>query len=541
VERLRNPSIQTRRGSDGFRKRVTQYILLLLGAYVLFFTYPSVAATFKWANSADTHSLDPYAQSEIFDLSFNSNIYEPLIRRNRDFKLEPSLATSWEQTEAKTWRFHLRPNVRFSGGEGFSADDVLFSYRRAISPGSKMGWVFQTVAAVRRVDALTVDFLMKRPDPIFPQEITQWDMMSRAWCDQHCAKKAEENFATDHADGTGPFILSQRVADQQTVLINNPNWWDKPEHNLTEVQFFVIANAATRVTALLSGDVEMIYTVPPQETDRIARAPGLRLIEGPGLRTIFLGMDQSRDQLLKSDVKGKNPFKDKRVRQAIYQAIDIEAIHQRVMHDESHVTGLIFGPGIHGYDPKQDIRYSYDPIAAKQLLAEAGYPDGFGVTLDCPNDRYVNDESICQAVSAMLARIGVRVTLNAQTHGQFFSQIQGPAYHTSFFILGWTPNTYDAQDAFFNLVGSRNGERGMFNSGGYANPTLDQLIDQMTVERDPKQRQAEIDHASQIVHDDVAVIPLHQQVLVWAARNTVELQQLADDSFPLRYVRVNTP
>jgi peptide/nickel transport system substrate-binding protein len=523
----------------GFCKRFTR-ALLWLGALALL-APPSGAATFKWANGTDTLSLDPYAQSDIFDLSFDSNIYEPLVRRTRDLKLEPSLATSWEQIDTKTWRFHLRPDVKFSGGEGFSADDVLFSYQRANAAGSKIEPFFQTVGSVRRVDALTVDFLMKQPNPIFPQEITNWEIMSKAWCEQHSASKVEENFATDHADGTGPFILSQRESGRPTVLTNNPKWWDKPQHNLTDVQFFAIPNAAIRVTALLAGDVDMIYTVPPQETDRIGRAVGLRLIQSPGLRTVFLGMDQSRDELLGSDVKGKNPFKDQRVRQAFYQAIDIEAIHQRLMHGDSHPTGLIYGAGIQGYDPKQDTRYNYDPAAAKQLLAEAGYPGGFGVTLDCPNDRYVNDEAICQAVTAMLGRIGVRVTLIAQSRAQFFARVQGGGYHTSFFMLGWTPNTYDAQDAFFNLVGSRNGVRGMFNSGGYANPTLDRLIEDMAVESDPKKRQAEIDHASQIVHDDVAVIPLHQQVLVWAARNTVELVQLADDSFPLRYVRVKTP
>jgi peptide/nickel transport system substrate-binding protein len=502
------------------------------------------AATFKWANDGDSNSMDPYTRSETFLLSFDSNMYEPLVRRNRELKLEPSLATSWEQPDPMTWRFHLRSGVKFSGGEPFTADDVIFSYQRASGPGSNIVSYFQAVASVRKVDDMTIDFLMKVPDPIFPQEITYWGMMSRVWCEQHGASqtadlsKKEENYATRNADGTGPFVLSQREPDRRTVLVNNPHWWDKPEHNLTEVQFFVIANAATRVAALLSGDVDMIYTVPPQDMERISRTEGLRLIQGPELRTIFLGMDQSRDELLKSDVKGKNPFKDQRVRQAFYQAIDIEAIHQRVMRNQSHPTGLMYGPGINGYDAKQDVRYPYDPAAGKKLLAEAGYPNGFGVTLDCSNDRYVNDEAICQAVTAMLARIGVKVTLNAQTRLQFFSQVQAPAFNTSFYMLGWTPNTYDAQNAFFNLLGTRNGVRGVFNSGGYSNPELDKLVDAMAIEVDPAKRQAEIDQASKIVHDDVASIPLHQQVVVWAARNTVALQQLADDAFPLRYVTV---
>ena len=504
----------------------------------------SHAAVFKWANDGDANSMDPYTRSETFLLSFDANMYEPLIRRDRKLDLEPGLALKWEQPDPLTWRFHLRPNVKFAGGEPFNADDVVFSYERAIGRGSNINAYFQAVKSIRKIDDLTVDFETRVPDPIFPQEITSWGIMSRAWCEQHGATqvadltRSEENYATRNADGTGPFVLSLREPDRRTTLVPNPGWWDKPEHNLTEVQFFVIANAATRVAALLSGDVDMIYTVPPQDVDRIGRTDGLRLLQTPELRTIFFGMDQSRDELLKSDVKGKNPFKDRRVRQAFYQAIDDNAIHARVMRNQSHPTGLMYGPGVNGYLAKDDVRYPYDPAAGKRLMAEAGYPDGFGVTLDCPNDRYVNDAAICQAVAAMLARIGVRVSLNVQTRLQYFAQIQTPGFHTSFFMLGWTPNTYDAHNSFFNLLGTRNGTRGVFNDGGYSNPELDSLIDQMAVETDQAKRQSEISEASRVVHDDVAALPLHQQVVIWAARRTIELQQLSDDTFPLRYVRV---
>jgi peptide/nickel transport system substrate-binding protein len=318
----------------------------------------------------------------------------------------------------------------------------------------------------------------------------------------------------------------------------NPNWWDKPEHNLTNVEFDVISNAATRVAALLSGDVDMIYTVPPQDMQRLSNSDGLKVYQTPELRTIFFGFDQSRNELLHSDVKGKNPFKDRRVRQAFNMAIDANAIHERVMRGQSHVTSMLYGPGVNGYDAAADIRYPYDPVAAKKLLADAGYPDGFGVTLDCPNDRYVNDEAICQAVTAMLARIGVRVTLNAQTRLQYFAQISNPGYLTSFYMLGWTPNTYDALNSLYNLAGTRDGIRGLFNDGGYSNPQFDALLDKIAVELDQTKRNAEIAEASKMLHDDAALAPLHQQTVVWAARNNIELVQEADDSFPLRYVTV---
>jgi peptide/nickel transport system substrate-binding protein len=502
------------------------------------------AATFKWANDGDTNSMDPYTRSETFLLTFTQNIYDPLVRRDRNLKVEPALATSWENPTPTTWRFHLRQGVKFTGGEPFTAADVLFSYQRATGPGSQLAGYFQAVKDVKIVDDFTIDFETKFPDPIFLEEITGWVIMSKAWCEAHDAvnaadlTKSTENYATRNSDGTGPFIEGLREPDRRTTLRNNPGWWDKPEHNLTDVQFFVISNPATRVSALLSGDVDMIYTVPPQDMARLEKTDGLRLIMGPELRTIFFGFDQSRDELLKSDVKGKNPFKDQRVRQAFYQAIDIEAIKLRVMRNQSHPTGLMYGPGVNGWTAASDVRFPYDPAAAKKLLAEAGYPNGFGVTLDCPNDRYINDEAICQAATIMLSKIGVKVTLNAQTRLKYFAEISNPDYRTSFYMLGWTPSTYDAHNALFNLAGSRNGVRGIFNDGGYSNPTFDGLLDQMAVETDPAKRQGEILAASKILHDEAAFIPLHQQVVVWAARNNVELQLLADNSFPLRFVRV---
>ena len=523
-------------------KRLLATSLLALG---LSTATAATAATFRWANDGDANSMDPYTRNETFLLTFTQNIYDPLVRRNRELKVEPALATSWEQPDPLTWRFHLRPNVKFQGGEPFNADDVLFSYQRASGPGSQLNATFATVKEVKKVDDLTVDFITKAPNPIFVQEITTWVMMSKAWCEAHNAtqpadltKVKEENYATRNANGTGPFILGTREPDRRTTLRNNPAWWDKPEHNLTEVTFNVISSANTRVAALLSGDVDMIYTVPPQDMDRIGRTPGLKLAVGPELRTIFFGFDQARPELLKSDVKGKNPFQDVRVRRAFNMAVDAKAIQSRVMRSQSPPTGLMYGPGVNGYTAASDVRIPYDPDGAKKLLADAGYPNGFGVTLDCPNDRYINDEAICQAVTNMLARIGMKITLNAQTRLQYFAQISNPDYRTSFYMLGWTPTTYDALNSLFNLAGSRNGVRGVFNDGGWSNKEFDDTLDQIAVELDLEKRQQQIEHASKIIHDEAAFIPLHQQTVVWAYRSNVELQQLADNTFPLRYVTV---
>ena len=512
--------------------------ILAAAALAASLALPAQANLFRWANDGDVNSMDPYSRQETFLLTFNQNFYEPLVRRDRNLRLEASLAERWEQVDPLTWRFHLRRGVRFSDGSPFTAEDVAFSIARARGPGSNVGSFFATVAEVRTPDAFTVDLVTRVPDPILPENLTSFGVMSKAWLERNNAARVadltsrEENFATRNAMGTGPFVLVSREPDRRTVLAPNPLWWDRAEHNLTRVEFNVIANDATRIAALLSGEVDMVYTVPPQDMERIGRTANLRIIQGPELRTIYLGMDQGRAELLKSDVRGRNPFQDVRVRRAMYQALDIQAITTRVMRGQARPTGQIFGPGVNGFLEANDTRPALDLDGARRLLTEAGYPNGFGVTLDCPNDRYVNDEAICTAVVSMLARIGIRVTLAAQTRARFFAEVNAPRYNTSFYLLGWTPNT------LFNLAGTRDGTRGVFNNGGYSNPRFDTLLDQIAVETTPARRQELITEASRLLQPDVAYIPLHQQQVVWASRTNVTLVQQADNGFPLRSVRI---
>jgi peptide/nickel transport system substrate-binding protein len=502
------------------------------------------AVTFKWANNGDTGSMDPYTRQETVQLSFLANIYEPLARRDRNLALEPALALKWEQTSPTVWRFHLRPNVKWQDGSAFTADDVVFSLGRILAKSSVMRAPLSVVKEARAIDDLTVDFETNQPDPIFPQEQSVFLIMSKAWCVANNAVEPviiggkDDNFAVRHSMGTGPFRLVSREADSNTVVEKNPGWWDKPEHNLDRVEFHVISSAATRVAALLSGEMDMIYDVPPQDMPRIARAPGLALLQKPELRTIFLGLDVWRDELPTSDVKGKNPLKDQRVREAFALAIDENAIVQRVMGGLAHPTSMMWGPGVNGYNPALDVRPEPDIGKAKQLLAAAGYPNGFGIGFDCPNDRYVMDEQICTAITSMLARIGIKVALSAQPKAQFFAKILGPKYDTDFYLLGWTPATYDAHNALYTLIASRGNGRGEVNVEGYSNPEMDSLVARIGVESDQAKRNALIDQTVKILRHDLPVIPLHQQVIVWAAKQNIDLAQLADDEFPYRYVTV---
>jgi peptide/nickel transport system substrate-binding protein len=304
------------------------------------------------------------------------------------------------------------------------------------------------------------------------------------------------------------------------------------------VIFTPIANSATRVAALMSGEIDVMEPVPVQDIARINSSPNAQVVVGPELRTIFLGMDQKRDELLYSSVKGKNPFKDKRVRQAFYQAIDIVGIQRTVMRGASRPTGLMVGPGINGWTEAQDKRLPYDVEAAKKLLTEAGYPNGFEVTMNCPNDRYVNDGQICQSVASNLAKIGVKINLAAETKGTYFPKIL--RRDTSFYLLGWTPTTYDSHNALTALTACPDDKTGagQFNLGAYCNPKVDELTKKIQSETDKPKRDAMIKEAFDLHAADIGHLPLHQQALAWGVSKKVALTQMADNYMPFKWMSI---
>jgi len=501
------------------------------------------AQTVRIANQGDALSMDPHSLNETLQLTTTNNIFEGLTSFNKNLELEPALATAWEQMEPTVWRFHLRQGVKFHDGAVFNADDVLFTFARAASEGSDMRAYVNNVTDVRRVDDYTVDIETDAPFPIFPQTLTTLMIMDKEWCEANQAtmpvdrRKGQENAASFRANGTGPFRLKERQPDVRTVFERNDDYWGTIEGNVREVIFTPISNDATRVAALLSGGVDVMEPVPVQDMGRINANAGTQVLHAPELRTIFLGMDQSRDELLYSNVKGKNPFKDKRVRQAFYQAIDIEGIKKTVMRGMSTPSALMVGAGINGFQP--DIqRLPYDPAAAKKLMTEAGYADGFEVALNCPNDRYMNDSRICQTVAANLARIGVKINLQAETKGTYFPKIL--SRNTSFYLLGWTPATYDAFNALNALmVCPDNAGGGLFNLGTYCNPQVDTLIKKVQIEADPVARNAMIREAFELHAADVGHLPLHQQVLLWGVANKVTLAQRADNYMLFKWISVN--
>ena len=519
--------------------------ILLAAAAATLLAAPASAATFRYAFQGDLNALDPYTLNETFTLGALGNVMEGLTKRDKDLKIIPGLAERWETSDdGRRWRFYLRRNVKFHDGSPFTADDVIFSAERAQAEGSQVKSRLPDKFKIEKVDDHTVDFVMPEPNPILHYEWDTWYIFSKPWADKVGATKPQSATATSlnawalTANGTGPFRLESHQPGVKTVFKPNPDWWGKPEHNLTEVIFTTIKSDATRVAALLSGEIDMMDPVPVQDIERIKSSPNVTVMTGPELRTIFLNMDSFRDELLYSNVKGKNPFKDARVRKAFYQAIDIEAIKSRVMRGNSAPSSILISPLL--FSRAAEIkRHPYDVEAAKKLLAEAGYPNGFEVTMDCPNDRYVNDEAICQAVAAMLARANVKVQLNAQPKAKYFEKA-GPTakYDSSFNLLGWTPGSFDSWNVLGNITHCRDasGKGGQFNYGGYCNPKVDALADKILVESDTAKRDAMILEAFKIVHEEAGIIPLHQQTLAWGVSKKTKIVQRADNQILLYWV-----
>jgi len=501
------------------------------------------AKAFRIADQGDALSMDPHSLNESLQLSFTGNIYEPLVAHDKKLGLVPGLATKWTQVNPTTWRFELRRGVTFHDGTPFTADDVLFTFARAAGDGSDMKSYTSDIAQVRKVDADTVEIVTKNPFPILPDVISLVYIMSKKWCEENRAdkpvdkRKGIENAASFRANGTGPFRLKSRDPGVRTVLVRNLNYWDKVETNIDEVVFTPIGADATRVAALVSGEIDFMQPVPVQDVARLKQNPNLNIMQGPELRTIFLGMDQARNELLFSNVKGKNPFKDVRVRRAFFQAIDIEAIKTRIMRGAATPTALMIAPGIKGFPAELNKRLPHDPEASKKLLAEAGYPNGFELKMNCPNDRYVNDGEICQAVAGMLARVGVKVNLEAETKGTYFPKIL--SRNTSFYLLGWTPATYDSHNVLNAIIGTPDPSgRGQFNLGGYSNARVDELTKLVQSETDQTKRNAMIAEAFKIHQDEVGHLPLHQQALAWGMRKNVSVVQLPDNFNLFKWVVV---
>ncbi len=493
--------------------------------------------TLRWASQGDALTFDPHAQNHGPTNTQNKQVYESLIIRAADQSMEPGLAVSWEPVEPTVWEFKLREGVAFHDGAPLTAEDVVFSFERAQTETSDFTGYITSVDRAEAIDDYTVLIHTVGPNPILPNQLTELKIMNKAWAEANGVVEpqdfagGEETYAVRNANGTGPFRLELREPDVRTVMVRNDDWWglEQDPHNVDEIVYTPIQNAATRIAALLSGEVDFVLDPPLQDLARIEGTPGLKTISTPQIRSIFFGMDQASDELRYTD---GNPFQDVRVRQAIYQATDVEAIQSRIMRGLSAPAGTIAPPGVHGYSDALDERLPFDVAAAKELMAEAGYADGFTTTLHCPNDRYINDEAICQAMVAMLAQIGISVNLQAQPNSIHFQELQNGEH--DFYMLGWGVPTLDSHYIFNFLYKSD----GSWNFTGYDNERVNELTTQMEATVDLEARDGMITEVWDIVQADVVYVPLHHQVLVWAMKDTLELPIEAQDAPQFRWARL---
>jgi peptide/nickel transport system substrate-binding protein len=496
-----------------------------------------------WAAQNDILTLDPHSQNHATTNAIMMHSYEGLTRYDKDYKIEPALATSWQQVSPTQWRFNLRRDVVFHDGSPFTADDVVFSFTRIRQPQGTMQIYVTGIKEIKKVDDHTVDFILDAPVPILLRNIVDFRIMSQRWSTANKSenvqdyKAKEETFASRNVNGTGPYQIKEWAPDQRVTMVDNPKWWGKKDGNVTSVTYNPIRADATRVAALLSGNVDMLTDLPTQDVARLKQNANLKVVEGPEVRTIFIAMDQHSDELKYSNVKGKNPFKDLRVRQALNLAVDRAALQRTIMRGLSIPTSIMVAPGVNGHMPEYDKPTPADVEGAKKLLAEAGYPNGFEFQLNCPSGRYVNDEQICQALVGMWARAGVTVRMAAEPMASFIQKVQN--FDTSAYMLGWGVATYDALYSLQSLVRTRTtGADGNFNFGRVSDPKIDAMIDAAKTETDVAKRDQLLRDALKMTAENHYYVPLHHQMRPWAMKQNVTTVHRSDDRPEARFTNV---
>ncbi|MEM8553930.1 MAG: ABC transporter substrate-binding protein [Pseudomonadota bacterium] len=499
----------------------------------------SYAETLRWARAGDSLTLDPHAQNEGPTHTLAHQIMEPLVIRDMTGAMIPALATDWAPSadDPNVWVFNLREGVTFHDGAAFDSDDVVFSFNRAMSENSAMKELLASVTEVRATGPYTVEIVTNGPNPIMPNNLTNLFIMDKDWTEANGATdvqrvdEGEDTFASRNANGTGAYKLVSREPDVRTVLALNEDYWGNDDYPLevTEIIYTPIQNAATRVAALLSGEVDFIQDVPVQDLQRVAATDGLDVRTAPQNRVIFFGMNAGPDDIANDNVEGANPLADVRVRKAMSMAINRDAIQQVVMRGQSQPAGMIAPPFVNGWTAEMDGASVTDVEGAKALMAEAGYGDGFSIQLDCPNDRYINDEAICQAAVGMLAQIGITVNLDAKPKAQHFPLISKNPQETDFYMLGWGVPTYDSEYVFNFLVHTRGDKYGSWNASGHSNPEIDTMIQALASETDLDKRNGMIADIWAEVQDQQLYSPIHHQVLNWGMKSAVQADVSPED------------
>lgn len=525
---------------------IRTHISVLAVATIFAFTatVPVNAETLRWTRGADALTLDPHAQNDGVTSALLGHIYESLVWRGPEGQLLPRVATEWQLKEGdpKTWIFKLRDGIKFHDGADLTAEDVVFSINRARSEKSNLRQLHADVENVNAVNDHTVEVTLRAPNPIYPNNLTGTYILDKGWAEKNNAVDVQDiaankdSYAVRHTNGSGPYVLKDREVGVRTQLVAFDGHWADKKPVIDEIIYTPITDPATRVAALLSGEVDFVHEVPVQDIERLKNTPGIKVSVEPENRSIFLGYRVDAAPLASSNIKDKNPLSDVRVRQAFDLAIDRDAIKQVVLRGNSVPTGVIVPPFVNGWTSDLDAYAKPDIEKAKTLLTEAGYPEGFTITLDTPNNRYVNDEAISQAIVGFLGRIGVKVTLASRPFAQHTPLLVGNK--TDFYLYGWGVPTFDSAYNFNDLIHTREGRYGNYNSTGYSDPVIDAKIETLGAEIDTDKRNATINELWRHVKDQYLYLPLHNQVSAWALKDKFNIAHQVDNSPKLSEVTI---
>jgi peptide/nickel transport system substrate-binding protein len=467
-------------------------------------------------------SMDPHYHNLGPNNVLTSYVFETLVVADPKFRPSPGLATEWQAVDATTWEFKLRPNVTFTDGTKLTPDDVVFSFGRIptlLNSPSSFNFAVKPITGIEIIDDHTLRFHTAEPVALMPYLMASPKIMSR----KHGQGAETGDFNTMKAAiGTGPFRVTALTVGDRAMFERNEGWWG-PKLVWDKVDYRVIPNDAARIAALQSGDVDVIDQVPPRDVVGLRKNEKLTVVSAPGQRLIYIAPDVGRaDSPFVTDTAGnhlaKNPLQDVRVRRALSLAINRDAIRDRVMDGFSAPTGQIMPEGATGYEPsiKPD---PYDPAEAKKLLAEAGYPDGFGITLHGPNDRYINDSKLVEAVSQMWTRIGVKTKVDTMPSATYFSR--AIRFEFSIRLAGWASDTGEASSNLVQLIASSNPDKGrgaILDPTHFGDPKVDALVEQSLATVDPAAREVLYLEATRLAMPQLPIIPLHFQVNIWAIR-----------------------
>ncbi|WP_166368172.1 ABC transporter substrate-binding protein [Psychromonas sp. SA13A] len=485
--------------------------------------FSATAADITIAYDSDPVTLDPHEQLSGGVLQMSHMLFDPLVRFTKEFDFEPRLAEKWERVDDNTFRFTLRKGVKFHSGNTMTADDVVWTFNR-LKTSQDFKNVFSPYEKLVKIDDYTVELVSFEPYPLVLQTATYlFPMDSKFYSgdmdgvDKSIIIKHGGSFASTHVSGTGPFTIESREQGVKVVFDRFDNYWDtNSPGNVDKLTLVPIKENATRVAALLSGDVDLIHPVAPNDQKRVIDTKNIELTTVAGTRIITLQMNQSSNEALK----------DVRVRQAIVYAINNEAIVKKIMKGFATTAGQQGPAGYSGYDANLTPRY--DLKKAKQLMKEAGYEKGFKLSMIAPNNRYVNDAQIAQAASSMLAKIGITVDLKTMPKAQYWPEFDKCA--ADMLMIGWHSDTEDSANFSEFLTMTRDTEtgRGAYNCGHYSNPKVDSLVNTANAETDPAKRAAMLQEVEQILYNDAAFVPLHWQNLAWGAKSTLNVSPIVN-------------